>query len=54
MAANRNAIIIPFAAVGGDDAYDVIMEADEVSNRTFSFWVFWITAKPKIKNVGRF
>jgi hypothetical protein len=30
MAANRNAIIIPFAAVGGDDAYDVMMDADQV------------------------
>jgi hypothetical protein len=30
MAAKTNALIIPFAAVGGDDAFDVAMDTDEV------------------------
>ena len=30
MAAKSNALIIPFAAVGGDDAYDIAMDTDEV------------------------
>lgn len=30
LAAKCDAIIIPFAAVGADDAYDVMLEADEV------------------------
>lgn len=30
MAAKSNALIIPFAAVGGDDAFDIAMDTDEV------------------------
>lgn len=30
LAARCDAIIVPFAAVGADDAYDVMMEADEL------------------------
>lgn len=30
LAARCDAIIVPFAAVGADDAYDVFMEADEL------------------------
>ena len=30
MAAKSNALIIPFAAVGGDDAFDIAMDPDEV------------------------
>lgn len=30
LAAKTNAIIIPFACVGGDDAYDVFMDTDTV------------------------
>ena len=31
MAAKTNALIIPFACVGGDDAYDVFMDTESVS-----------------------
>jgi hypothetical protein len=30
LAARCGAIIVPFAAVGADDAYDVLMDVDEV------------------------
>lgn len=30
LAARCDAIIVPFAAVGADDAYDVVLEADEL------------------------
>jgi hypothetical protein len=30
LAARCGAIIVPFAAVGADDAYDVMMDVDEV------------------------
>jgi hypothetical protein len=30
LAARCKALIVPFAAVGADDAYDVMMEAEEV------------------------
>ncbi|KAK9831878.1 hypothetical protein WJX81_004455 [Elliptochloris bilobata] len=30
MAAKLNALVIPFAAVGGDDAYDLLLDTDEV------------------------
>ena len=30
MAAKTNALIIPFAAVGGDDAFEIAMDTDEV------------------------
>ena len=30
MAAKTNALIIPFAAVGGDDAFDIALDTDEV------------------------
>lgn len=30
LAANRNAVVVPFAAVGGDDAYDLVLDTDEV------------------------
>lgn len=32
MAAKLNAIIVPFAAVGGDDAYDIAFDTDEILN----------------------
>ena len=30
LAARCNAIIVPFVAVGADDAYDILLEASEV------------------------
>ena len=32
MAAKLNALIIPFASVGGDEAFDIAMDSDEIIN----------------------
>lgn len=35
LAAKCNALIVPFAAVGADDAYDIIMDTDEILRSPF-------------------
>jgi hypothetical protein len=41
LAARCNALIIPFAAVGGDDAFDLFLDTQEVLGLLISFDAQW-------------
>lgn len=38
MASKCQAIIVPFSAIGGDDAFDILMDVDEVRAVTEQFF----------------